>query len=114
MTKIFGWIAASLGLIYKVPQIYKIYKYKKTKGLSIRSYCFQTISYIFYIIHGFYIEDNPSISMGFISLVQNIIIHLLFYKYNYKKKNKNNKTIEIIEDSNVKNNEDDIIDEVII
>ena len=112
MTKIFGWIAASLGLIYKVPQIYKIYKYKKTNGLSIRSYFFQTVSYIFYIIHGFYIEDNPSISMGFISLVQNIIIHLLFYKYNYK--NKNNKTIEMIEDYNFKNNEDDIIDEIII
>jgi len=110
MTKIFGWIAASLGLIYKVPQIYKIYKYKKTKDLSIRSYIFQTLSYCFYIIHAFYIEDNPSISMGFISLVQNIIIHLLFYKY----KDKNDKTIEIIEDSNVKSNEDDIVDEVII
>ena len=73
MTKVFGWIATSLGLIYKTPQIYKIYKNKKIEGISLRSYFVQTLSYCFYIVHGFYLEDNPSISMGFISLIQNFI-----------------------------------------
>lgn len=84
MTKIFGWIATSLGLLYKTPQIYKIYKSKKIDGLSLNSYICQTLSYCFYILHGYYIEDNPTISMGFISLTQNLIIHILFYKFNKK------------------------------
>jgi uncharacterized protein with PQ loop repeat len=113
MTKIFGWIAASLGLMYKMPQMYKIYKYKKTEGLSLRSYIFQSVSYCFYIIHGFYIEDNPSISMGFISLVQNIIIHILFYKFK-DKKDTNNDNNENIEDNTVEDTENDIVDEVIV
>ena len=97
MIKIFGWVATVLGLLYKTPQIYKIYKYKKVEGISISSYILQSLSYLFYIFHGFDIEDNPTISMGFISLTQNIIIHLLFYKFkntNNNREVKNEKDIE--------------------
>ena len=105
MTKVFGWIATSLGLFYKTPQIYKIYKSKKIEGISFRSYYVQTLSYCFYIIHGFYIEDNPSISMGFISLIQNFIIHLLFYKFKDKKETKK----EVYDENDI-----EIIEEVVI
>ena len=105
MTKVFGWIATSLGLFYKTPQIYKIYKSKKIEGISFRSYYVQTLSYCFYIIHGFYIEDNPSISMGFISLFQNLFIHLLFYKFKDKKETKK----EVYDENDI-----EIIEEVVI
>ena len=47
MTKIFGWITTGLGLLYKMPQMYKIYKSKKIDGLSLKSYICQTLSYCF-------------------------------------------------------------------
>ena len=33
---LFGWIATSFSLIYKLPQIYKLYKTKENNGISIR------------------------------------------------------------------------------
>jgi uncharacterized protein with PQ loop repeat len=109
MTKIFGWIATGLGLLYKTPQIYKIYKSKKIDGLSLNSYICQSLSYCFYIVHGYYIEDNPTISMGFISLTQNLIIHILFYKFNNKKSEVIDKKNDEIIDSKV-----DLIEEIIV
>ena len=82
MTLIFGWIATGLSLLYKAPQIYKIIKYKNIDGISINSYTCQSLSYCFYLLHGYYINDSPTISMGFISLSQNILIHLLYYRLN--------------------------------
>ena len=82
MTKIFGWIGTTLSLLYKIPQIYKIIKLKKIEGISISSYTVQTISYCFYLVHGYYINDNPTISLGIVSLTQNIIFHVLYYRLN--------------------------------
>ena len=77
----FGWIATSLSLIYKIPQIYKLYKTKKNEGLSIISLIVQASAYGFYIVHGFIIEDFPIISMGIISLVQSLFLIALYFLY---------------------------------
>jgi uncharacterized protein with PQ loop repeat len=81
---ILGWIATSLSLIYRLPQIYKTYKVKRTEGLSYFSYIIQTISYIFYILYGYFSNDFPIFGMGIIAIIQNFIILFLYFYYNKK------------------------------
>ena len=78
---IFGWIATLFSLTYKLPQIHKMYKTKLTNGISLKSYIIQTISYIFYIIHGSFNRDYPIIVMGISSSIQCSIIIFLWHKY---------------------------------
>ena len=54
MNKIFGWIATGLSLIYKVPQIVKLYNTKDANSLSFLSLFCQLLSYSFYIVHRHY------------------------------------------------------------
>tara|TARA_B100001029_G_C15055695_1_gene454170 strand:+ start:224 stop:517 length:294 start_codon:yes stop_codon:yes gene_type:complete len=84
-TSFFGWLGTSCTIIYKLPQIYKLYKSKTSKGLSITSYGVQTISYVPYIIHGIIINDLPTFAMGLFSLILNLLIcfQICFYKKYY-------------------------------
>ena len=56
---IFGWLATSCTLSYKLPQIYKFYNKKTSEGVSIISLYIQGIGYILYGIHGLIIKDYP-------------------------------------------------------
>ena len=98
MKSIYGWIASSITLIYKLPQIYKLIKTKKSEDISIFSLITQCIGYIFYILHGVSITDIPIIFMGVGALVQNIILVILwyFYKENRVKNELENKENNII------------------
>lgn len=78
---IFGWIASSITLLYKLPQIYKIIKSKSSKDLSMYSYTLQSLGYIFYGIHGYTIKDDPILVMGSVALIQNLICIFLHFKY---------------------------------
>ena len=78
---IFGWLATVFSLSYKFPQIYFFYKEKKSDGVSISSLYIQTLSYILYGLHGLFINDNPIIAMGCISLVLNIILCIQYHCY---------------------------------
>lgn len=78
---LFGWIASSITVIYKIPQIVKLYKTKKSADLSIISLFIQLIGYIFYILHGYTLGDLPIISMGAGALFENIIIMIMYYCY---------------------------------
>ena len=78
---LFGWIATSFSLIYKLPQIYKIRKTKEVSAISLRAYIFQTTSYFFYIIHGSFNKDYPIIVMGISSFIQCQYIIYLWFKY---------------------------------
>ena len=81
MKSIYGWIASSVTLIYKLPQIYKLIKTKQSKDISVFSLITQCIGYIFYILHGVSINDIPIIFMGVGALIQNIILVILWYFY---------------------------------
>ena len=77
MDSIFGWLATAGTFIYKIPQIYKLYKTKKSNDVSSASLIIQTTGYVLYIIHGFVIDDHPTIAMGGLSLVQGSILVVL-------------------------------------
>ena len=90
-TTIFGWIASSITFIYKLPQIYKLCKTKSSNDLSIFSIFIQTLGYIFYFLHGFTVSDYPILVMGSVSLLQNIIISVLYFCYKKEMKIENPK-----------------------
>jgi MtN3 and saliva related transmembrane protein len=81
MISVFGWIASSITLIYKLPQIYKLYKRKTSNDISMFSLLIQSTGYVFYIIHGVTINDYPIIIMGSGALFQSMILVFLFFLY---------------------------------
>ena len=81
MKTIFGWIASSITLIYKLPQIYKLYKRKKSDDLSIVSLIIQAIGYIFYILHGNNVKDSPIVLMGSGALFQTVLLIIMYFLY---------------------------------
>ncbi len=77
---LFGWIASSITLVYKLPQIYKLYKTKKSDDLSLFSLLIQCFGYIFYILHGDTLNDLPIMFMGGGALFEtSLIIGMYFY-----------------------------------
>jgi len=81
MKTVYGWIASSITLIYKLPQIYKLYNRKQSSVISILSLLIQSFGYIFYIIHGCNINDYPIIVMGSGALFQTMVLILLYFLY---------------------------------
>lgn len=88
MNEAFGWAATVFSLVYKIPQIVKLYQTKQVGSLSFLSLLCQWLSYSFYIVHGIVIEDMPIITMGVVSMVQSILL-LAMFAY-YKNINANN------------------------
>ena len=84
-TEIFGWVAAALSLIYKLPQMYRLWRAKKIDGLSVTSLMVQTISYGFYIAHGVTINDLPILWMGIVALVQSLLVIGLYFYYKHQR-----------------------------
>ena len=58
-----------------------LFREKKHEGLSLLSICVQAVSYIFYIVHGVYINDNPVFYMGIACLVQSICLIAMYFVY---------------------------------
>ena len=81
MEKLFGWLATVLSLLYKIPQIIKLYRTKQIGSLSFCSIFCQLVSYSFYIVHGLIIDDMPIVVMGSVSLIQSIILVGMFLYY---------------------------------
>ena len=79
---IFGYIGLSFSIIYKLPQIYLLYKKKDINSISFKSLVIQILSYIFYIIHGIFIKDLPVLLLGIVSFIQSLILICQYYYYN--------------------------------
>jgi len=85
MIKIFGWLSTIFSLSYKIPQIRQLYRSHETSGLNLKSLYIQSSSYIFLIIHAIGLEDNPIILMAVCSLLQSIILVILYHKCHFTK-----------------------------
>jgi len=81
MTTAFGWIASIISLVYKLPQIYLLYRNKKHESISLVSICIQTVSYLFYIVHGIYINDDPIFYMGIGNMIQSCCLICMYFVY---------------------------------
>ena len=111
--RIFGWIAVCLSLIYKFPQIIKLYQTEETQGISVHSQIVQASAYFFYITHGLLISDPPIIFLGVTSLLQSLVLigQYLYYtdkqKQKQKEKEKEKEKNEEIEEVSSKKEYDD-------
>lgn len=81
MSEVFGWTATILSLVYKIPQIIKLYQTKQVGSLSFLSLLCQWLSYSFYIVHGIVIQDMPIITMGIASIAQSVLLLAMFAYY---------------------------------
>jgi uncharacterized protein with PQ loop repeat len=76
-----GIIATILSQIYRIPQIYQLYKTKSGNDISLFSICIQSLSYVFYIFYSIFNWDLVYIISNSISLVENTIIYIMIKHY---------------------------------
>ena len=81
ITQIVGIGALIFSLIYRIPQIYTIYRTKKAGDISTYMLIIQNLSYILYILYGIFIHDWINISTSVISFIQNLIIYFMKRRY---------------------------------
>lgn len=84
---IFGYIGILFAIIYRIPQIIKIYKNKKGENISTKTFILHNCAYLFLLIY--IIRKKPIdylvVSYYIIGAFQNLIIVLM--KQYYKKIN---------------------------
>jgi MtN3 and saliva related transmembrane protein len=77
-----GFAGTLLSLSYRIPQLYKIYKTKSAKDLSVNTIHIQNISYILSLIYSFGINDVVDLVGTSVSILQNLCMYYMIYKYN--------------------------------
>ena len=84
---IFGYIGIIFAMIYRIPQIIKIYKTKKGEDISTKTFILHNCAYLFFFLYIFYKKpvDYLIFSYYIIGVTQNLII-VIMKKY-YKKYN---------------------------
>lgn len=85
-----GFLATALSLLYRIPQMYKIYKTKRGKDISLYTILIQTISYICYIAYSVYFYDIVYIISNVLSMIQNLGLYLMIQYYKKYGNEKNN------------------------
>lgn len=69
-----GFAATVLSLIYRVPQIWKLYQSRSGKDLSLWMIHMQNLSYVGYIAYGYLVGDLVYLVSSILSLLQNFVI----------------------------------------
>ena len=82
---IFGYIGIVFAMIYRIPQIIKIYKNKKGEDISTKTFVLHNCAYLFLLI---YISNKKPIdylilSYYIIGIIQNLFI-VLMKRYYHK------------------------------
>ena len=80
--RIFGWIAGGFGIVYNLPQIYRLWKRKTAGDISSLALIVRIIAYICYIVHSIFIKDPPLFWMTFVSLMQCFVLGIQLIYYN--------------------------------
>ncbi len=78
-----GILSMICSMVYRVPQIHKIYQTKKTKDLSMWMLQLQNINYILSVLYGMFRHDWIYIITSILSLASNNII--VYYKLRFDK-----------------------------
>ena len=83
---IFGYLGITFAMIYRIPQIIKIYKLKKGGTISTKTFIFHNFAYLFFLLYISYKKpiDYLIISYYIVGIIQNMIIVLMKHYYNKK------------------------------
>ena len=87
---IFGWIGGITALIYNLPQIYHIFKTKKTQDLSLISWLMRCFAYIMYLIHVYIKKDSALFYTNLLAFFQVVIVTIQIFVYKSSCVNNNN------------------------
>jgi len=86
MNNIFGYLGLFFAMIYRIPQIVKIYKSKKGEDISKKTFILHNCAYLFLLIY--IVRKDPIdyliISYYIIGTIQNLLIVIM--KSYYKKR----------------------------
>lgn len=93
---IIGYSATLMSMIYRVPQIYQLWKTKKGDDISVSMIVIQQLSYVLAILYGILRDDYVYITGSSISLLQNFVILYMrklysFYRINREELNCDNR-----------------------
>jgi MtN3 and saliva related transmembrane protein len=77
-----GYLAGSCTSLAFIPQVYKVYKTKEAKGLSLTTLIIFFIGQLAWIIHGYLTNDIPILIFAKITAV--LYIYLIYAKLKYK------------------------------
>jgi MtN3 and saliva related transmembrane protein len=77
-----GITATVLSILYRLPQMYKIYKTHRAEDISTYMLVVQNLSYMCYMVYGVLKHDWIYIAASLLSFVQNIIIYMMMRYYN--------------------------------
>jgi len=74
-------LAPLVNTIQQMPQLYKTFTTKKVKDLSLYSLLLILSTNLLWLLHGYFIMDFSLIIGGFISLLVNTMLLLLYFRY---------------------------------
>jgi MtN3 and saliva related transmembrane protein len=80
--EIIGLIAATLTTAAYVPQVYKTWKEKSTKDISLSMYAVLLLGVLLWLVYGIYLESLPIILSNIITSM--LLLFMLFMKLKYK------------------------------
>lgn len=94
-TDITGYIGALFISIAFLPQTYKLFKTKNTKGLSLICYLIYHLGLTLFIIYGSFTKNYPLlIANAFGWIVNSCLLFLIFYNIYHNKNNKKQNKIK--------------------
>jgi MtN3 and saliva related transmembrane protein len=76
-----GYAAGLIGLVALLPQIYKSWKTKSTKDLSLKQYLLSATGVALWLIYGILISSSPMIWINVIGLFLGLIMITLKIEY---------------------------------
>jgi MtN3 and saliva related transmembrane protein len=83
---VIGFTALVIGMSYRFPQIYRIWKRKSADDISLVMYWIQNVSYILYLTYGVRVNDYVYIISSIIAMLQNFTIMGLYFFYKERTK----------------------------
>ncbi len=79
--EILGLVAATLTTAAFVPQVYKTWKNKSVKDISLSMYTVLLLGLLLWIVYGFYINSLPIIVANIITATLSVLIVIMKLKY---------------------------------
>ncbi len=79
--EILGLVAAFITTSGFIPQVYKVWKEKSTKDISLATYLILTLGLSLWLVYGIFIESLPVILANGVTLLLVILILTLKLKY---------------------------------
>ena len=80
--EIIGQIAAILTTSSLAPQVYKTWREKSSKGISLAMYVMIFVGVAFWLVYGLHIKSMPIITANIATEI--MVIMMLYFKFKYR------------------------------